>query len=101
MTFTLLTMGINLLLFAGFSRIAEKYQKFFQPLLVYGAVPLFFYLLHLFIYAGFGLWLVPDGTSIPAMIPYWLLGLLILYPLCWWYRGFKQKRGAGTLLRFL
>jgi hypothetical protein len=41
----------------------------------------------------------PNGTSIPAMLPFWLLGLLILFPLCWWYGGFKRRQPAGSILR--
>jgi hypothetical protein len=81
-TFNLLTMGVNLIIMGLFARVGEKLQRFFRPLVVFGRVPLFFYLAHLFLYAGLGLWLAPNGTSIPKMYPYWLLGLLILYPLC-------------------
>jgi hypothetical protein len=84
-----------------FARAGGSIQRFLQPLVVFGQVPLFFYLLHLFLYAGLGLWLTPRGTTIPAMYPYWLLGLLILFPLCRWYGGFKQKQPANSILRFL
>jgi hypothetical protein len=58
---------------------------------VFGQVPLFFYVTHLFLYAGLGLLLTPGGTSIPEMYLFWLLGLLILYPLCLWYGSFKHR----------
>jgi hypothetical protein len=67
---------------------------------VFGRTPLFFYLIHLFLYAGLGLLLTPDGTSIPKMYPYWLLGLLILYPLCLWYGQFKHRQPDNSVLRF-
>jgi uncharacterized membrane protein len=100
-TFNLLTMGINLVILGLFARASERIQRFFQPLLVFGRVPLFFYLTHLFLYAGLGLWLAPNGTSIPEMYPYWLLGLLILYPLCLWYGELKGRQPATSILRFL
>jgi len=96
-TFTLLTMGVNLILMGLFARAGEELQRFFQPLLVFGRVPLFFYLTHLFLYAGLGLWLTPDGASILEMYPYWLLGLLILYPLCTRY---GQLKPAYSIWRF-
>lgn len=99
-TFNLLTMGINLIIMGLFARASEKLQQFFQPLVVFGRAPLFFYLIHLFLYAGLGLWLTPDGTGIPKMYPYWLLGLLILYPLCLWYGQLKHRQPAHSILRF-
>ena len=101
MTFTLMTTGVNLILLNLFSRAGEKAQNSFQPLIVFGQSPLFFYVLHLFLYAGLGLWLTPNGTSIPAMYPYWILGLVILYPLCLWYGKFKRRQLANSILRFL
>jgi hypothetical protein len=34
------------------------------------------------------------------MYPYWLLGLLILYPLCLWYGRLKHRQPANSILRF-
>jgi len=98
-TFILLTTGVNLMIVGLFGRANEKLWRFLQPLVVFGRVPLFFYLAHLFLYAGLGLWLTPGGTSIPEMIPYWLLGLLILYPLCLWYGRLKHRQPASSILR--
>ena len=100
-TFNLLTMGANLIIMGLFARASGKLQKYFQPLIVFGRTPLFFYLTHLFLYVGLGLWLTPGGTSIPKMYPYWLLGLLILYPLCLWYGQLKHRQPANSILRFL
>jgi uncharacterized membrane protein len=101
MAFTLLTMGVNLLLLWLFSRTGEKLQRFFRPLVVFGQVPLLFYMLHLFLYAIIGHLLTPEGSSIAAMIPLWLLGLLALYPLCLGYWRFKQRQSPDSILRFL
>jgi uncharacterized membrane protein len=99
-TFNLLTTGINLIIMGLFAQASGLLQRFFQPLTVLGRAPLFFYLIHLFLYAGLGLWLTPHGTSIPKMYPYWLLGLLILYPLCLWYGQLKHRQPANSVLRF-
>lgn len=99
-TFDLLTMGVNLVLLGLFARADEKLQRFFHPLAVFGQVPLFFYLAHLFLYAGLGRWPTPHGTSIPQMYPYWLLGLLILYPLCLGYGLFKHRQSINSIWRF-
>jgi uncharacterized membrane protein len=100
-TFNLLTMGVNLIIMGLLARASEGLKRFFQPLVVFGRTPLFFYLTHLFLYVGLGLWLTPDGTSIPKMYRYWLLGLLILYPLCLWYGQLKHRQPANSILRFL
>ncbi|CAG0933404.1 hypothetical protein TFLX_03045 [Thermoflexales bacterium] len=100
MTFTLLTMGVNLILLSAFARAGEKLRSVLNALTVFGRAPLFFYTLHLFLYAGLGWLFTPRGTSLPAMYPFWLLGLLILYPLCLWFGRLKQRQPAESLLRF-
>jgi uncharacterized membrane protein len=100
-TFTLLTMGANLGLLGLFAQAGEKWQRFIRPLAVFGRTPLFFYLAHLFLYAAVGLWLTPDGVSIARMYLYWLLGLLILWPVCWFYGTLKQRRPENLILRLL
>jgi uncharacterized membrane protein len=99
-TFNLLTMGVNLVIVGLFARMIRDRWQSPQVLAVFGRVPLFFYLTHLFLYAGLGHWLTPHGTSILDMYPYWLLGLLILYPLCLWYGWLKHRQRASSLLRF-
>ena len=101
MAFTLLTMGINLVLLSLFARASTRLRSFFYPLVVYGQVPLFFYIVHLILYAGLGLWLAPDGMSIANMYPYWLLGLLILFPVCLFYGMFKHRKPVKRVLSYL
>ena len=100
MTFTLLTMGVNLILLSAFARASKKLRPVLDALAVFGRAPLFFYTLHLFLYAGLGWLFTPRGTSIPAMVPFWLVGLLILYPLCLWFGRLKQRQPATSILRF-
>ncbi len=101
MTFTLLTMGVNLVLLGVFATLRGRARRWLRPLAVLGQVPLFFYLVHLYLYGLLGAWLEPAGTSIPAMYPYWILGLLLLYPLCLWYGALKHRQPANSWLRFL
>lgn len=100
-TFTLLTMGVSLTILGLFAQIHSKVQRYLHPLAVLGRVPLFFYISHLFLYAGLGLWLTPNGTSIPKMYPFWLLGVLTLFPLCLRYGQLKDRQPANSILRFL
>lgn len=101
MAFTLMTTGVNLILLWGFSRAGEFMQRILRPLTVFGRTPLFFYLLHLFLYAGIGYVLAPAGTSIGMLYPFWLFGLLILFPLCLAYGRWKGWQPANSLVRFL
>ncbi|MEN8173168.1 MAG: heparan-alpha-glucosaminide N-acetyltransferase domain-containing protein, partial [Chloroflexota bacterium] len=101
LTFILLTLGINLLLLWGFSQSNESVSRYIQPLAAFGQVPLFFYVAHLFLYAGLGIWLTPAGTSLIKMYPFWLLGLLILYPLSLKYRRFKNTLTENSFFQYL
>jgi uncharacterized membrane protein len=101
MTFTLLTTGVNLVILGLLGRASDGAQRLLRPLAVYGQVPLFFYLTHIPLYAALGRLFTPDGTSIPAMYPYWLLGLAILYPFCLWYGQLKHRQPANSILHFL
>lgn len=94
--FLSLTLGVNMFLVALFSRFPEK---ILWPLAVFGLVPLFFYLTHLFLYKFAGGWLDPGAVDIPRMYPYWLLGLVILWPLCLLYGQFKGGRSPDSIWR--
>jgi uncharacterized membrane protein len=99
--FTLLTTGLNLVLLGFAGAATARHSRLLAPLRILGRAPLFFYVAHLFLYAGLGRWLAPRGTSIPAMLPYWLLGLLLLLPLCAWYGRLKHRQPATSPLRLL
>ncbi len=100
-TFMLLTMGANLAILGLIDRMGERSLQIIRPLLVFGRVPLFFYLLHLFFYAGMGRFYTPEGTSIAEMYLYWLLGLVNLFPMCFLYSRFKQRQPFNRVLRYL
>ena len=97
--FLAVTMGMNLLLMALWRRIGPGLQNDYHPLLLFGRVALFFYLLHLWVYGLLGLFST-GGSSLGTMYGFWLLGLLILYPLCYWYNDFKHRKPLASLWRF-
>ncbi len=99
--YTSLTLGVGLLLLAALGRASPRAQRLLQPLVVLGRAPLLFYVLHLFLYAWMGERFTPNGTSIPAMWPYWLLGVLLLWPLCLWYGRFRGRQPLGSPVRYL
>jgi uncharacterized membrane protein len=98
-SFTFLTLGLILLLLGVLARINKGWHKFLSPLVVFGRSPLFFYVLHLFVYAVIGILFTPSGTSLGNMYFFWIAGLLLLYPLCLWYGRLKQRQRAGSILR--
>jgi uncharacterized membrane protein len=100
-SFTLMTTGANLLLLWLFARTRAIGEGLFQPLIVFGQAPLFFYVTHLFLYAGLGALIAPQGASLPAMLPLWLLGLILLYPMCLGFRRLKRHQVAHAVLQYL
>lgn len=100
-TFLLLALGMDLTLLYGLSRRAASFLLVpLSPLIVFGVAPLFFYIAHLYLYGFIGRTFFPAGTGIPAMYPYWILGLVILYPLCLLFGRFKASRAPNSLWRF-
>jgi uncharacterized membrane protein len=97
LSFILLTLGANALLLGIFSRWCGSWLNW---LAVFGRTPLFFYILHLYLYGLMGLFL-PSGVPVMWMLIFWLAGLAILYPLCDRYARFKNQKPASALWRFL
>jgi len=101
MAYTLMTTGANLMLLYGFSRAGDRARRLLSPLTVLGREPLFFYIIHLYLYALLGRIFAPQGSSIQTMYPFWLLGLLTLFPLCLWYGRWRQNLPARAVGRLL
>lgn len=98
LVFLLLTLGIDLLLLALLSR-SDSLLGQRSPLLIFGQVALFFYIVHLYLYALSG-FASPDGAGLGITYIAWLLGLMLLYPLCRWYGRFKAQAAPGSIWRF-
>lgn len=92
LVFALFMIGVNLLLLGAL--------RWRVPVLrVFGQAPLCFYLAHLYLYALVGVLFFRTPTSLPGMYPVWLAGLVPLYFLCRWYRGFKERKPVDSLFR--
>jgi hypothetical protein len=109
-----MTLGTMFLLMAASEgwkargRIAEGLR---QGLMVYGRVPMFYYLLHIPLINGlakldalrrYGTTVPPGengwpdwGYHLPATYAIWLLVVLLLYPLCRWYDAYKRAHPGG------
>ena len=113
--YLLMTLGPVIVLLALLDR---NLSPIFRPFIVFGRVPLFFYLLHLPLMHGIAIglsylkygradWLfggpgvIPEfGAAYPRDYGYGLLGVyllwiavvVLLYPLCRWFARLKQER---------
>ena len=112
--FLLMTLGPALLILALTDGI--KNNNFLsRAFITFGRVPLFYFILQMFVAHGFGVLLsllagksvgyqflnfpdsstaAPPDAGFPLWTVYaaWLAGLIILYPLCRWYSKVKQNR---------
>jgi hypothetical protein len=99
LVFLLLFLGIDLVGLSLLAKAERTPSVWTKPFLVFGRSPLFFYVVHLYLYAGIGWMVGPGGTGLGPMFPIWLLGLVALYPLCQRYGAFKQRQSADSLWR--
>jgi uncharacterized membrane protein len=124
--FSLLTLGA-LLTFFGVVATLEAHgrpMRMIHPLRAYGRVPFFFYILHIYLIHGAALlcatvlgwprdYLFWEGTSWPQLTPpdgygfgvagiylMWVAVLVVLYALCLWFAGVKQRH-TWWWLRYL
>jgi len=118
--FTLMILGITFLLLF----ISEKVKnKFTEILSVYGKVPLFYFVIHLYIihslmfvmlflqgFKGkdllFGVFnngrpKTGGGVDLTVIYLIWLAVVILLYPVCKWYGRFKLKNKQNKFLRYL
>jgi uncharacterized membrane protein len=114
LAFLLMTLGPAIASLAWFERLSGPVARF---LIVFGRVPLFYYVLHIFLIhavalalgamAGFppSTFLKPFffkpppawGYGLPAVYAIWVAVVLALYPVCRWYAGLKARRRDAWL----
>jgi uncharacterized membrane protein len=117
--FLLMTLGPSLLLLAWLDKELDQkdgrqtISPLLSPLLTFGRVPMFFYILHLYLIHSLAVlmavlfhqpvgWLLhgaifvgsPDnyGHNLPFIYLIWITVVVILYFPCRWYEGVKQRR---------
>jgi uncharacterized membrane protein len=99
LAFILLTMGLNFLCIFALSRSERMLQNWGGFLLVFGRTALFFYLVHLYVYALLGA-AIGINRSTSVVYASWVLGLLLLYPVCKGYARFKAHTAPDSIWRF-
>jgi len=101
LAFSLLTLGLCLIFIGIFSRAHDFLGRSGNPLLVFGRSALFFYVLHLYLFAIAGFFFVSrGGSSLAVMYFIWAGVLVILYFLCRQYSNFKSKKPTDSIWRF-
>ena len=99
LTFALLELGLMALILSGFFRYQRNLKNPIRnrnPLLVFGQTAFFFYLIHMhiLIFSGLALGMFMQQGLGAAYLA--ALGVLILlYPVCLWFRRFKARRPKG------
>ena len=98
LSFILLTLGVDLLVLALLSKFSHSLDQQRNSLLTFGKTALFFYVVHMYLYALSG-FAFPDGAGLAVVYLVWLMGLALLYLLCRRYRDFKQETAPNSIWR--
>lgn len=119
--FLLMTMGPSLIFLSLLERYPNRLPK---PVTVFGRVPFFFYILHLYIIHALAMLLlvyegrdpseyilssstlqsgslIDFGLSLGAVYIVWIGVILLLYPLCRWYQRYRETHPSQWWLRYL
>lgn len=99
LAFALLELGVGALLLSAFfalSRGGRAAARLLSPLAVLGQTALFFYILHAHLLVGAAhLFGVHRAYGIGGTLVAALLCVAALWPLCFWYRGYKARYPDG------
>ncbi len=94
-SFLALMLGLDLAIIAALSKWPSRWLA---PLGVFGRVPFFFYLAHLWAF-GVLSWAFPSGTSFAVMYLVWAVVIAALYPACAAYARFKFGKPSTSAWR--
>ena len=119
--FLLMTMGPALLFLSALETIGNRLAK---PVIVFGRVPFFFYIVHLYVIHALAMLLlvyqgrdwhayilsargIASGTlssfglGLEAVYPIWVMIVILLYPVCKWYQTYRENHPAKWWLSYL
>ena len=119
--FLLMTMGPALTFLSFVESLRNPLAK---PVIVFGRVPFFFYVVHLYVIHALAMLLLiyegrdwhqyilsareimsgtlrSFGLSLDAVYVIWLLVVALLYPLCKWYQKYREENPSKRWLSYL
>lgn len=119
--FLLMTMGPALIFLALIEPFGNRLPK---PVIVFGQVPLFFYIVHLYLIHALAMLLLVAqgreageyilsasaimsgrlssfGVSLEAVYVVWAVVVVMLYPLCRWYQTIRENHPSPWWLHYL
>ena len=96
--FVSITLGIIFLLIWLITKLED--QAILKPFITYGNVPLFFYFAHYYLFIVISKF---TNHAIPLNTMYilWVIGLIVLYPICKYYSQFKKQKSENSFWRLL
>jgi uncharacterized membrane protein len=92
-------LGIDLLLLALLTHLPDRFKSERSPLIVFGQTPLFFYVAHFYLLAACAFLFFREAASLQMAYVVWAIALVVLYPICSFYRNFKLKKSPNSLWR--
>jgi uncharacterized membrane protein len=97
LSYMALQLGLFCLILAGMIRLEQRFGvRKNGVLLVFGQTAMFFYLIHRVVLEGLAQWCGLRGVgTIATTYLASIVFLIILYPLCRWYRAYKQEHPGG------
>jgi uncharacterized membrane protein len=119
--FLLMTMGPALIFLSAIEAVGHRLAR---PVIIFGRVPLFFYIVHLYIIHALAMLLLVYqgrdwseyilsargiasgslsnfGLRLEAVYIVWILIVLLLYPLCRWYQKYRENNPSKWWLSYL
>jgi uncharacterized membrane protein len=99
LVFWTMSLGVGLLLLALLVRLPDWVKSDRSPLIVFGQTPLFFYVAHFWGLTALAFAFFREPSTLEGCYGVWLAVLVLLYPACAWYRGFKQSKPRDSLWR--
>jgi uncharacterized membrane protein len=97
LSFLFLSLGFDLVVLYLFSRITSILHTWARPVVILGQAALYFFLVHWFVYAALGI----IRGDLPQTYLAWVVGLLLLYPVCKTFEAFKHRMPVISVWRML